>query len=161
MERGIYRLLRIDPAREQGWKAYAGAVLAFSVASFALLYVILRFQGHLPLNPSDHPGMTWDVAFNTAASFVTNTNWQFFSGEATLSYLSQMAGLAVQNFVSAAVGIAVMAAVVRGSRAGAPGRSGTSGPTSYASRCTCWCPSPSSSAWCSARRASSRRSTTR
>ena len=114
VERGVYRLLRIDPAREQGWKAYAGAVLAFTGASFALLYAILRLQGHLPLNPGDHPGMSWYVAFNTAASFVTNTNWQFFAGESTLSYLSQMAGLAVQNFASAAVGIAIMAAVVRG-----------------------------------------------
>ena len=79
-----------------------------------MLYVILRLQGHLPLNPADYPGMSWDVAFNTAISFVTNTNWQFYAGEASLSYLSQMAGLAVQNFASAAVGIAVMAAVVRG-----------------------------------------------
>ena len=114
VERGAYRLLRIDPDREQGWKAYAGAVIAFSAASFAVLYVILRLQGHLPLNPADYPGMSWDVAFNTAISFVTNTNWQFYAGEASLSYLSQMAGLAVQNFASAAVGIAVMAAVVRG-----------------------------------------------
>ena len=114
VERGIYRMLRVDPEREQGWKAYAGAVLAFSVASFALLYAILRLQGHLPLNPADYPGMSWYVAFNTAVSFVTNTNWQFFAGESTLSYLSQMTGLAVQNFASAAVGIAVMAAVVRG-----------------------------------------------
>jgi K+-transporting ATPase ATPase A chain len=114
VERGVYRLLRIDPAREQGWKAYAGGVLAFTAASFALLYAILRLQGHLPLNPNEYPGMSWYVAFNTAASFVTNTNWQFFAGESTLSYFSQMAGLAVQNFASAAVGIAIMAAVVRG-----------------------------------------------
>ncbi|HTI33347.1 MAG TPA: potassium-transporting ATPase subunit KdpA [Miltoncostaea sp.] len=114
VERGAYRLLRIDPDREQGWKGYAGAVIAFSAASFAVLYAILRLQGHLPLNPGDYPGMSWSVAFNTAISFVTNTNWQFYAGESTLSYLSQMAGLAVQNFASAAVGIAVMAAVVRG-----------------------------------------------
>ena len=113
-ERGAYRLLRIRPDHEQGWKAYAGAVLAFSAASVAVLYAILRLQGHLPLNPGDYPGMSWTVAFNTAISFVTNTNWQFYAGESTLSYLSQMAGLAVQNFASAAVGIAVMAAVVRG-----------------------------------------------
>ena len=114
VERGTYRLLRIDPAREQDWKAYATAVLAFSVASFAVLYAILRLQGHLPLNPNDYPGMSWNVAFNTASSFVTNTNWQFYGGETTLSYLSQMAGLTVQNFVSAAVGMAVLAAVIRG-----------------------------------------------
>ena len=114
VERGAYRLLRIDPDREQGWKGYAGAVVAFSAASFAVLYAMLRLQGHLPLNPADYPGMSWHVAFNTAISFVTNTNWQYYAGESTLSYLSQMAGLAVQNFASAAVGIAVMAAVVRG-----------------------------------------------
>jgi K+-transporting ATPase ATPase A chain len=114
VERGAYRLLRIDSDREQGWKGYAGAVLAFSSASFAVLYAILRLQGSLPLNPAAHPGMSWEVAFNTAISFVTNTNWQYYAGESTLSYLSQMAGLAVQNFASAAVGIAVMAAVVRG-----------------------------------------------
>ena len=89
-------------------------MLAFSIASFAVLYAILRLQGHLPLNPNDYPGMSWNVAFNTAASFVTNTNWQFYGGEATLSYLSQMVGLTVQNFVSAAVGMAVLAAVIRG-----------------------------------------------
>ena len=114
VERLTYRTLRIDEKKEQGWKSYAIAVLAFSVASFALLYAILRLQGHLPLNPSDYPGMSWFTAFNTAASFVTNTNWQFYGGESTLSYLSQMVGLTVQNFVSAAVGMAVLAAVIRG-----------------------------------------------
>jgi K+-transporting ATPase ATPase A chain len=114
VERGTYRLLRIDPSREQGWKGYAGAVLVFSVVGFALLYLILRLQGSLPLNPADLPGMAWNVAFNTSASFVTNTNWQYYAGESTLSYLSQMLGLTVQNFVSAAVGMAVLAAVIRG-----------------------------------------------
>jgi K+-transporting ATPase ATPase A chain len=114
VERATYRALRIDAAKEQGWKAYAAAVLVFSVASFALLYAVLRLQGSLPLNPADLPGMDWYVAFNTAASFVTNTNWQFYGGESTLSYLSQMLGLAVQNFVSAAVGMAVLAALIRG-----------------------------------------------
>ena len=79
IERGTLRLLRVDPAREQGWKAYAGAVLAFSVASFALLYAILRPQGHLPLNPADYPGHELVRRFNTAISFVTNTNWQYFA----------------------------------------------------------------------------------
>ena len=124
VERGTYRVLRIDAAKEQGWKAYAGAVLAFSVASFALLYAILRLQGHLPLNPADLPGMTWFTAFNTAASFVTNTNWQYYGGESTLSYLSQMFGLTVQNFASAAVGMAVLAAVIRGFARRGPGALG-------------------------------------
>jgi K+-transporting ATPase ATPase A chain len=114
VERGIYRLLRIDPAREQDWKSYAGSVLVFGAAAFALLYLILRLQGHLPMNPADLPGMSWSLAFNTAVSFITNTNWQFYGGESTLSYLSQMLGLTVQNFVSAAVGMAVLAAVIRG-----------------------------------------------
>ena len=114
VERGTFRLLRIDPAREQDWKGYSVAVLAFSAVGFVLLYAILRLQGHLPLNPLDVPGMGWNVAFNTSASFVTNTNWQFYAGESTLSYLSQMLGLTVQNFVSAAAGMAVLAAVIRG-----------------------------------------------
>ena len=114
VERGTYRLLRIDPEREQAWKGYTTAVLAFSVAGFAVLYAILRLQGHLPLNPNGYPGMSWNVAFNTAASFITNTNWQYYGGEATLSYLSQTVGLTVQNFLSAAVGMAVLAAVIRG-----------------------------------------------
>ncbi len=114
LERGILRAVRVDGAREQSWRTYAGCVLAFSGLSVALLYAILRLQGHLPLNPQDLPGMGWSVAFNTSISFVTNTNWQYYGGESTLSYLSQMTGLAVQNFASAAVGIAVMAAVVRG-----------------------------------------------
>jgi K+-transporting ATPase ATPase A chain len=114
VERGTYRLLRIDPEREQDWKAYAGAVLVFSAVGFALLYLILRLQGHLPLNPLHLAGMSWSLAFNTATSFITNTNWQFYGGESTLSYLSQMLGLTVQNFVSAAVGMAILAAVIRG-----------------------------------------------
>jgi len=114
VERGTLRVLRVDARREQDWKGYAGSVLVFSIVGFALLYLILRLQGHLPLNPADLPGMTWNVAFNTATSFVTNTNWQYYAGESTLSYLSQMLGLTVQNFVSAAVGMAVLAAVIRG-----------------------------------------------
>ena len=145
VERGIYRLLRIDPAREQGWKAYAGAVLAFSVASFALLYVILRLQGHLPLNPSDYPGMSWYVAFNTAASFVTNTNWQFFVGRGD-PLVPQPDGRArrAELRVGRRRHRGDGRRRARASRAGAPGRSATSGPTSCASRSTCWCRSPSS-----------------
>ncbi len=114
VERGIYRALRVDPARQQGWRGYAVAVVVFNAVGFAALYAILRLQGVLPLNPLDLPGMRWDVAFNTAASFVTNTSWQFYGGESTLSYLGQALGIAVQSFVSAAVGLAVAMAVFRG-----------------------------------------------
>ncbi len=114
VERGVYRLLRVDPARQQGWRGYAAAAVAFNAVGFAALYAILRLQGLLPVNPLDLPGMGWDVAFNTAASFVTNTSWQFYGGESTLSYLSQALGIAVQSFASAAVGLAVVAAVIRG-----------------------------------------------
>jgi len=102
------------PGRGMGWGAYALAVLAFNAAGFLLLYAILRGQGALPLNPDGIAGMAPDLAFNTAVSFVTNTNWQAYSGEAQLSYLSQMAGLTVQNFVSAGTGMAVAVAVIRG-----------------------------------------------
>src|ERR1700709_1842486 len=115
VERATYRALRIDPDHGQGWKAYAGSLLAFSLVGMLALYLILRTQGVHPgaLNPQGFHSPTWDVSFNTAASFVTNTNWQFYGGETTMTYLSQMAGLAVQNFVSAAVGMAVLSAVVR------------------------------------------------
>jgi K+-transporting ATPase ATPase A chain len=114
IERPIYRLCGIDPRREQRWTAYAVSVVGFSAASFALLYAILRFQGSLPFNPYDFGGVDEHLAFNTAVSFMTNTNWQSYGGETTLSHLSQMAGLTVQNFVSAAAGMAVMAALIRG-----------------------------------------------
>jgi potassium-transporting ATPase potassium-binding subunit len=114
LERGFYRLVRTDPTREQDWKSYAKTVLLFSVVVSAVLYGIQRLQGHLFLNPDHLQGVAPHIALNTTASFVTNTNWQFYGGEYTMSYLTQMAGLAVQNFVSAAVGMAVLAAVVRG-----------------------------------------------
>ena len=113
-ERGIYRLAGVDPAQEMGWKHYAAAVLAFNALGFAAVYLLLRFQGELPLNPQELPNATPDLAFNTAASFATNTNWQSYGGETTLSYLSQMLGLTVQNFVSAASGMAVLVALIRG-----------------------------------------------
>jgi K+-transporting ATPase ATPase A chain len=113
LERGTYRLLGVDPQRGQDWKGYARSVLVFSVLFWGLLYLILRTQGIHPWNPSDLASGTWDVSFNTASSFVTNTNWQYYGGETTMSYFSQMAGLAVQNFVSAAVGIAVLVAFIR------------------------------------------------
>jgi K+-transporting ATPase ATPase A chain len=114
IERPIYRLCGIDPRREQRWTAYALSVVGFSAASFALLYAILRLQGSLPFNPYDVGGVDEHLAFNTAVSFMTNTNWQSYGGETTMSHLSQMVGLTVQNFVSAAAGMAVMAALIRG-----------------------------------------------
>lgn len=114
VERICYRVAGIDPGREQSWKTYALALLAFSLASLASLFAILLLQGLLPLNPQRLPGLEWSLAFNTAVSFVTNTNWQAYSGEASLSYFSQMVGLTVQNFVSPAVGLAVLVAFARG-----------------------------------------------
>jgi K+-transporting ATPase ATPase A chain len=113
LERLLYRLCRIDASSEMSWKGYAFALLAFSLISFAYLYVLLRFQQFLPLNPQGFAGFTPDLAWNTAISFMTNTNWQFYSGESAMSYLSQMAGLAWHNFVSAATGLAVAIAVIR------------------------------------------------
>jgi K+-transporting ATPase ATPase A chain len=114
LERLTYRALRTDPEREQDWKAYARTTIVFSALFWVVLYVILSIQGISILNPTGFHAAPWDVTFNTTSSFITNTNWQFYSGETTMSYLAQMAGLAVQNFVSAAVGMAVMAAVIRG-----------------------------------------------
>ena len=116
VERGVYRLLRIDEAEQMGWKRYLASVLAFSGIGLALLTVLQMVQQLLPLNPQGLGGVSWDLSFNTAASFVTNTNWQAYSGETTLSYLTQFLGLTVQNFVSAATGIAVMFALIRGFR---------------------------------------------
>jgi potassium-transporting ATPase potassium-binding subunit len=113
-ERLTYRLLRIDPTRGQDWKAYARSVIAFSLAGWLVLFLILRTQTLHPFNPEGFHSGTWDLSFNTASSFVTNTNWQYYGGESTLSYFSQMAGLTVQNFVSAATGIAVAIALIRG-----------------------------------------------
>jgi potassium-transporting ATPase potassium-binding subunit len=113
LERGIYRLVGVDPAAEQTWGVYARSVLAFSAVSILFLYLFLRVQNHLWLSLG-FPAVTTHIAWNTAVSFVTNTNWQAYSGESTMGHLVQMAGLAVQNFVSAAVGIAVAVALVRG-----------------------------------------------
>src|SRR5215831_15217564 len=114
LERLCYRAARVDPAVEMGWKRYTVAMLFFNVAGFAVVYALQRLQGLLPLNPQHLAAVTPDSAFNTAISFATNTNWQGYSGETTMSYLTQMLGLAVQNFVSAASGIAVLAAFIRG-----------------------------------------------
>jgi potassium-transporting ATPase potassium-binding subunit len=112
VERGFLRL--IGDGTEQDWKAYGKSVLIFSVVFSALLYALLRLQAHLFLNPDHLQAVPPHIALNTTASFVTNTNWQYYAGESTMSYLTQMAGLAVQQFVSAGVGMAVLAAVVRG-----------------------------------------------
>jgi potassium-transporting ATPase potassium-binding subunit len=114
VERAFLRLLGRDATIDQNWKQYGGSVLMFTVLFSVFLFGLLRLQGHLFLNPDHLPGVPWAVALNTTASFVTNTNWQYYAGEATMSYLSQMAGLAVQQFVSAGVGMAVAAAVIRG-----------------------------------------------
>ncbi|MEU4367742.1 potassium-transporting ATPase subunit KdpA [Micromonospora chersina] len=113
VERGIYRLVGVNPAAEQTWGVYARSLLAFSAVSILFLYAFMRLQNHLWLSLGLPPVMTHG-AWNTAVSFVTNTNWQWYSGESTMGHLVQMAGLAVQNFVSAAVGIAVAVALVRG-----------------------------------------------
>jgi K+-transporting ATPase ATPase A chain len=114
LEYAIYRALRVDPEHDMAWTHYARAVLSFSFVSALALYALQRVQGALPLNPAGRSGVRPDIAFNTAVSFVTNTNWQSYSPELTMSYLTQMVGLAVQNFVSAAVGMAVAVAMVRG-----------------------------------------------
>ena len=114
LERLIYRLTGVDDTREMRWTEYASALILFSVVSMLVLYGIERLQAMLPLNPQGFTGVPPDLAFNTAASFTTNTNWQAYSGESTMSYFTQMAGLAYHNFVSAAVGIAVAIAFIRG-----------------------------------------------
>ena len=114
VERLIYRLTRVNASHEMRWTEYALSMLAFSLVSMLVLYALQRLQAVLPLNPQGLPGVAPDQAFNTAASFTTNTNWQSYSGETTMSYLTQMAGLAYQNFVSAAVGIALAIAFIRG-----------------------------------------------
>jgi potassium-transporting ATPase potassium-binding subunit len=114
LERGIYRIGGVDSKEEMGWRKYAVTVLLFNGIGFLAVYALLRLQGVLPLNPQGFAGNTADSAFNTASSFATNTNWQGYGGETTMSYLSQMLGLTVQNFVSAASGMAVLIALVRG-----------------------------------------------
>jgi K+-transporting ATPase ATPase A chain len=114
IEKLVYRLTGVDETKEMRWTEYAGSMLVFSAVSMFVLYVMQRVQGHLPLNPQHLPGVAPDLAFNTAASFTTNTNWQAYVPETTMSYLTQMMGLAYHNFVSAAVGIALAIAIVRG-----------------------------------------------
>jgi K+-transporting ATPase ATPase A chain len=113
LERAIYAVAGVDAARGMGWRGYTMAMLAANLAGFLLLYALLRLQGSLPFNPQGFDGLSPWLAFNTAVSFVTNTNWQAYSGEAAMSYLSQMAGLTTQNFLSAATGIALALAISR------------------------------------------------
>lgn len=113
-ERAIYRFCSVDPDREMNWAEYSFAILAISALGFAVLYLILRVQSWLPLNPQHFPNVSSGISWNTAASFITTTNWQFYAGENTLSYLSQMAGLAWQNFMAGATGLAAGIAVIRG-----------------------------------------------
>src|SRR5215469_828247 len=114
LEKLTYAILRVDPAKEQSWKQYAFALLSFSVISCLFTYAILRLQEYLPLNPQHFGPLAPHLAFNTAISFLTNTNWQSYGGESTMSYFSQMVALVFHNFLSAATGIAVAAALVRG-----------------------------------------------
>src|ERR1700736_4917903 len=113
VERGFYRLAGVDPAREQDWYSYAVAMVAFSIAGFLSLYALQRLQNVLPLNPRGFDAVAPDLAFNTSSSFITNTNWQNYAGETTMSHLTQMLGLTVHNFLSAATGLAVAFAFVR------------------------------------------------
>ena len=113
-ENAVYKVMRIDREEQMTWKKYLVSVLLFSGIGLIFLFLLQMLQGFLPWNPEGLPGVKWDLSFNTAASFVTNTNWQAYTGEATLSYLTQALGLTVQNFVSAATGIAVLFALIRG-----------------------------------------------
>ncbi|MBK8407822.1 MAG: potassium-transporting ATPase subunit KdpA [Sandaracinaceae bacterium] len=114
LERFLYRASGVDPWEDMSWKRYTGAVLLFNLLGVLVVYALLRLQGVLPLNPEGLGGVPPELAFNTAVSFGTNTNWQAYGGETTMSYLTQMLGLAVQNFVSAATGMAVLVALIRG-----------------------------------------------
>ena len=113
-ERGLYRLAGVDASVGMGWRQYALALVVFNFLGVLAVYALQRLQGVLPLNPAGMAAVSADSAFNTAVSFVTNTNWQGYVGEATMSYLTQMLALAVQNFFSAATGIVVVIALVRG-----------------------------------------------
>jgi K+-transporting ATPase ATPase A chain len=114
VERFVYRLIGVQEDSEQTWKEYSLALLIFHLVGFSLLFFLLLVQGYLPLNPAGLKNPNWTLAFNIATSYVTNTNWQSYAGETTLSYLTQMLGLTVQNFVSAAVGMSVLVALIRG-----------------------------------------------
>ncbi len=114
VERIFYRICGISPEEEMDWKKYTLAVLIFNVGGLLAVYLLQRMQGILPLNPQKFPAVSPDSSFNTAVSFATNTNWQGYGGETTMSYLTQMAALGVLNFLSAATGMAVLVALIRG-----------------------------------------------
>ena len=116
IERGVHRMLGVDPQKEMGWKEYLGALLLVNALGFLVVFALLMTQRWLPLNPQKVGNLSWHLALNTAVSFMTNTNWQNYAGESSLSYLSQVAGLAVQNFLSAATGMAASLALIRGIR---------------------------------------------
>ena len=118
-EKLLYRLAGVDPALSTSWKAYAIAVIVFNTIGMLVLYALQRLQAFLPLNPAKMAPVSADLAFNSAISFVSNTNWQAYGGESTMTYLTQMLGLGVQNFLSAATGIAVLYALIRGFTASA------------------------------------------
>ena len=158
IERLIYRVTWVDENHEMRWTEYAVSMLLFSVVSMLVLYGFERLQGFLPLNPQKFGAVNSSaLAFNTAASFTTNTNWQNYRGETTMSYLTQMAGLAYHNFMSAAVGIVLAIAFIRGiARRQMQTPSATSGSTWSAAICGCFCRSASLAPWCWSRRESSR-----
>ena len=114
VERFLYKLFAVDPNEEMSWKTYALSLVLFNVIGIVVLFLLQLIQGFLPFNPQQFGAVRWDTALNTAISFGTNTNWQAYSGEKTMSYLTQMLGLTVQNFTSAAIGIAASIAVIRG-----------------------------------------------
>src|SRR5579883_3514087 len=114
LERLVYKICGVQPEKEMDWKGYALAMLLFNIVGGLILYAMERFQNHLPLNPAGQSAVPPDLALNTAISFITNTNWQNYGGESTMSYFTQMAGLAVHNFLSAATGMATLAAFIRG-----------------------------------------------
>src|ERR1700760_2907891 len=114
VEATLYWAAGVDPRREQHWVPYPVAILFFHIGGFAILYALFRLQAVLPFNPADQSALGEDLSFNTAVSFITNTNWQNYGGESTMSYLSQMLGLTHQNFLSAATGIVLAIALIRG-----------------------------------------------
>ena len=158
LERFLYRLAGVKPEVEMKWTAYAGAMLVFNLLGLLAVYVIQRFQHVLPLNPQALGAVSPDLSFNTAVSFATNTNWQSYGGETTMSYFTQMMALTVQNFVSAATGMAVLVALIRGLARKQVETVAISGSTWCGAPCTSSFPSPSFSPCSSSRRAWCRRS---
>jgi len=143
LERAVYRVSGIDPSAEMTGRGYAAALLRFHLIGLLSVFLVQELQRWLPLNPQRFGAVRWDIALNTAVSFVTNTNWQAYAGEQTMSHFTQMLALTVQNFLSPAAGLATLAVLARGFSPGASAlRWATSGPTSSGRRCTSSCPSP-------------------